>query len=216
MNAYSSKELLKRQAIATYLQTNAVPQSLQKAIDTYYDYRGGVLEDSLSEQMPNLPRGLVFKLDVFQKRDIFLKVPIFQDLPVEMIMALVPKVALEDMMPGRTVVREGYFAEGMFMISRGKIQIFANGEMVAVRIPGEYVGEGSLVHNMPAKATCITADWCTLMVLRRLDFVKLSQAFPEMQRRLLFHMKQKEKVTKRTNPLQQHGAALKDLSDFEA
>lgn len=36
-----------------------------------------------------------------------------------------------------------------------------------------YVGEHSLLQNTPAKASCVTANWCTLMVLRRKDFSAL-------------------------------------------
>ena len=108
-------------------------------------------------------------------------------------MALVPKVTLEDMGPGRTFVREGRYAEGMFMVSRGKVHVFVNGVQIAVRSQGEYVGEKSLVNDVPAKATCTTADWSTMLVLRRDDFKELCIEYPELLSRITMEIKMKEK-----------------------
>jgi len=196
MNAYHNEESLKRRAITTYLRSHQVPHQLEQNVQKFYDFIGGVAFRKLDDMAPNLPRGITFELDLFMKRDVFLKVPFFADLSVPQIMALVPKVTLEDLMPGHTIVREGIVSESMFMISRGKVHIFVKGSMVAVRVHGEYVGERSLVTNAPAKATCITADWTTLMVLRRRAFKELCVAFPMLMKRLELEMRAKDKKMK--------------------
>ena len=65
-----------------------------------FDFVGG-MGRTFQKMLPSLPRGIAFELELYAKRDVFLKVPFFAALPVPQIMALVPRVTTEDMMPGR-------------------------------------------------------------------------------------------------------------------
>ena len=102
------------------------------------------------------------------------------------------------------------------MISRGKVQIFRAGAdaPVAVRNPGDFLAENALMEDAPAMATCRTADWCTLFLLRRKDFEVLCATFPEMAFRIKEHMKHKRASTapgytqRGTGLAQKAGAAM--------
>ena len=89
------------QAITVHMRQNGVPRMLQTAIHEYYDFLGG-MGRTFQDLLPSLPKGIAFELELYTKRDVFLKIPFFQNLPVQQIMALVSKISTEDMMPGRT------------------------------------------------------------------------------------------------------------------
>ena len=46
----------------------------------------------------------------------------------------------------------------------------------------------------PATATCMAADWCELMLLRRLDFQQLVQNYPDLLTRVIYHATHKDKM----------------------
>jgi len=193
MSAFENKERFMRQAIDYFLKQNGVPKILQQSIHAYYDYTGGV-QRTFHDMLPKLPAGIAFEVDLYTKRDLFLKVPFFQLMNVQQIIALVPKVSTEDMMPGQTFIRQGFYPDGMFMIARGRVNILVGDDKqpAAVRYPGDYVGEKSLLTDETAKATCCTADWCTLFLLRKRDFLVLCNVYPDLRGVVVFHMKQRD------------------------
>ena len=101
MDSFENKERQMRQAITVHMRQNGVPRMLQTAIHEYYDFLGG-MGRTFQDLLPSLPKGIAFELELYTKRDVFLKIPFFQNLPVQQIMALVSKISTEDMMPGRT------------------------------------------------------------------------------------------------------------------
>ena len=155
INAYRTKELQGRENITAYLADNKVPVGLQKRIHEYYDFCGGVSRQGKT-QLPKLPKALGFQLDIFLKRNIFLRVPFFQGCSVPQILALAPLIQSEHMMPGRIFVRHGHRLEGMYLVSRGKVLLQdADGEITSTRFAGGIIGESSLLQTeMRAPWTC--------------------------------------------------------------
>ena len=57
------------QAIAAHLKRNGVPRHLQRRVQEFYTFMGGVAEATPTEQLlPALPHGLAFQPDLLQKR----------------------------------------------------------------------------------------------------------------------------------------------------
>ena len=92
----------------------------------------------------------------------------------------------------------------MFMIAKGRVHIIQSDRLVAIRYMGEFVGELSLLVMKPATATCMAADWCELMLLRRLDFQQLIQNYPDLQSRLIYHATHKDKMSASLNVRAKH------------
>ena len=198
LNYARHTEHQKRQAIEAHLKHHEVPRGLRRRVQEFYTFIGGVAEAQSREQlMPSLPKGLAFQLDLLQKRDVFTKVPFFRDCTHELIMDLVPRLERMFAMPGRTIIREGRVALGMYMIMRGRIRIMKEGRVLNERIVGEFIGENSLLtenREIPAAATCITTVFCELFILRRSDFEELAVQFPELPGRIRFFASRKDKV----------------------
>ena len=77
--AYDNAEHQAREAVTAYLSKHAVPAELQKRIHAFYDFLGGVARHR-TKLLPHLPKGLEFELEIFLKRDLFLKVPFFKQV----------------------------------------------------------------------------------------------------------------------------------------
>ena len=77
-------------------------------ITAFYAFAGGFSQlCGEDELLPGLPKQLRFQLEIFHKRDVFLKVPFIRHCTVPQILDLVPMVELEFGAPGRHLLREG-------------------------------------------------------------------------------------------------------------
>lgn len=182
MNAQENEEKFLHEAMKSYLHHRHVPLDLQRRIQAFYDFSGGISQGSRKEDQmcPGLPKLLRFQLEIFKKRDVFLKVPFFRDCSIPQILDLIPKVSMEFAAPGRFLLREGFQSPGLYMIGQGRLQILVKGKQVAMRYMGEFVGETSLLERTAAGASCITHTWCELMLLRRGDFRTLVKKHPDV------------------------------------
>ena len=131
-------------------------------------------------------------------RQVFTKVPFLADCTHEQIIDLVPRVHRMFAMPGRTLIREGRISAGLYMIARGRVCIKRGGNVLNERIVGEFIGERSLINTTPAEATCITAEFCELFLLRRQDFLDLTKRYPELLGRITFFAYRKDKASHQT------------------
>ena len=197
INAYKAKEIQGRENVTAFLADNHVPEQLQKSIHEYYDFCGGVNRQRKT-WLPSLPKALSFQLEIYMKRQMFLRVPFFQGCTVTQILALVPLVISEHMMPGRIFVREGKVMEGMYMVVRGKILLLdAAQELLSTRFVGSLVGESALIHrDRHAPWTCMTGDWSELLLLRGEDFQLLTTTHPELHQRVAFATRGKDATLK--------------------
>ena len=74
LNYSRHNEEQKRAAITAHLQRNGVPRHLQRRVQEFYDFMGGVAEATPTDQLlPALPRGLAFQLELLQKREVCLR-----------------------------------------------------------------------------------------------------------------------------------------------
>ena len=156
--------------------------------------RGGVTRQR-KDLLPALPGQLGFQLEIFLKRDLFLRTPFFQNSGVKLVLALVPLVRSEHMMPGRIFARIGGTIDGLYLVARGKVLLqIGNGQQVGVRFAGGFVGEDALAARapVPAKFNCMCGDWTELHLLKASDFLTLAKNFPELQQRMAVYNRGKE------------------------
>ena len=82
------------------------------------------------------------------------------------------------------------------MISKGSVNIVnRSNEVLAQRVAGEFLGENSLLDTTPAGATCITADFCEIFLLPRIEFERLMAKHPEFLERIKFFSKHKDEAS---------------------
>ena len=121
-------------------------------------------------------------------------------LTAEEIAQVSPKLVRETYEPGEVIMRQGESPDRFYIIIRGNVEVLhenLSGEIstIAVRKPGEYLGEIGLLKHQPRSATVRAAEESTveLLAMNREDFEELidesrateSQVAREMIQRLI-------------------------------
>lgn len=97
-------------------------------------------------------------------------------------------MAVHEADPGHLLFTEGEAGSGMFILVRGKIETFKDGEqgqaVIAIDGSGKAIGEMALIDGEPRSATCIVRETSLLLTLTRDGFDKLSRMHPAIGLRL--------------------------------
>jgi CRP/FNR family transcriptional regulator, cyclic AMP receptor protein len=80
---------------------------------------------------------------------------------------------------------EGDVGHEFFVIVDGKVEVTRNGQRVAARGGGEFVGEIALLEETPRTATVTAKTPVRLFVLTRKDFRHLVNENPSVERKVL-------------------------------
>ena len=87
--------------------------------------------------------------------------------------------------PGNVLMREGARAYEVFLIVRGEAEVRRGGSHVAMRGPGDYVGEIGVLASQPRDAEVSARTPMTLLVFAAREFLGLMAAIPPLNRSVL-------------------------------
>jgi len=76
VQAKVNKEKEAREGVLDFLDAHKIPLELRDRIMSFYDFAGGVSRFA-ERKLPALPEKLLLELELYTKRDLFLKVPMF-------------------------------------------------------------------------------------------------------------------------------------------
>lgn len=131
------------------------------------------------------------------ERILFLqRVPMFSELPpVEL--KQVAAVAWENFYTeGDLIARQGESGDAMFIIVEGKVKVYAEetDEELALRGPGEYVGEMSIISQEPRMASLRAAGDVRMLCIGQKEFEGIIRERPEtslaVMRELIVRLKE--------------------------
>ena len=113
---------------------------------------------------PGLPKSLHLQLEIYLKRHIFLRIPFFQACSVKHIIAIIPLVASEHMMPGRIILRQRSLLAAMYMVARGRVLLIKGEDDIVKRVfMMDFFGEEALLQgDKQAEWTAMAGDWCAM------------------------------------------------------
>lgn len=77
------------------------------------------------------------------------------------------------------IFKQGAYADKMYVIVDGDVEIDVDGRIVATLTPGNIVGEMALVENLPRSATAIAKTNCRLVPIDRDNFIYIVKEHPE-------------------------------------
>jgi CRP/FNR family cyclic AMP-dependent transcriptional regulator len=114
---------------------------------------------------------------------------------------------------GAVLFVEGDPGNGLYVIESGRVKIVlaspAGRELVlAVRGPGEYIGDMALLDGEPRSADAVAAEDCRVLILPREDFVRFVETHPRAAMRLLAVLSRRLRQTMR----QHQEATLLDVA----
>lgn len=120
-----------------------------------------------------------------EKLKLLKTVPLFASCDAREVERLGMLVEEVDLSAGRVLFNQGDTAQELFIVVSGQVRVERNGQVLAIRGPGEFFGEIALVAEGPrtATATCITD--CRLLVLVHRDFHTVMDEFPTLKMRVL-------------------------------
>jgi ATP-binding cassette subfamily B protein len=114
------------------------------------------------------------------------RVPIFRGLMPAQIAALAGLVATERFATGERIVREGEAGDRLFIVTRGLVEVVAEGpagrpRRLAELRDGDYFGEVALLRSSTRTASVRALAPTSALVLARQPFLALLEANPELR-----------------------------------
>ncbi|MDD3146035.1 MAG: ABC transporter transmembrane domain-containing protein, partial [Candidatus Riflebacteria bacterium] len=118
-----------------------------------------------------------------------LAIPIFSVLDRPVLEDCVQMFTTETAPPDRIVTAEGDIGSSMYIIVRGKVEVFkrndAGKEIVLTTLSdGDYFGEISLLRSVPRTASVRTLAHCVFMTIQNQHFLELVKHSPELLKKL--------------------------------
>ncbi len=104
--------------------------------------------------------------------------PIFEGLTTRQLMDLAVAVSEEDFAAGATVVREGEFSDGLYLVVDGRVQISKGGRELQELGPGSFFGEIAIFEGAARSATAQVIVPTCLLRLGRGELLRLMEEFP--------------------------------------
>ncbi len=115
---------------------------------------------------------------------VFLKIPLFQNIPRDDLVKMVNELPIETFKPGAYLFRDGDPGENLYVVIDGNLEIVLAAEskdemLLKTCGPGEYVGEMGLIladgkRTATVRAKTVTRTW----VMSRMKFVDVLQRWP--------------------------------------
>ncbi len=117
------------------------------------------------------------------------KVPLFEDLPEGDLARLCEMIAEVRLQPGEVLFEEGARGDRAYVIKEGELEILkasaGRDVLLAVRGPGEVIGEMSLLEEAPRSATVRARLESLLLAISQEEFEKLLSTSPSAVRAML-------------------------------
>ncbi len=125
---------------------------------------------------------------------LVLNIPLFNDMPKEVIDRLIPLFVEETYQFGQSVVNEGDEANAFYIISSGKARVLtttATGREIALQTltTGDFFGEMGLLDGGIRSSTVRASSQLTVLCLSDQDFRQIIQESPEIYSRLIAESK---------------------------
>ena len=100
-----------------------------------------------------------------------------------------------DVAEGHTIIREGERGREFFVIASGSVRVTRKGRTLRELGSGEWVGEISLISDVPRTATVVTTAPTRLLVVTDRDFRNVLRQAPTIAIKLLDTLAERLRVT---------------------
>lgn len=116
-----------------------------------------------------------------EKLDLLHGIPLFSGLDKRQLLRLGQMTDEVDVADGRTLMRQGERGDELFVVIEGSLRVERDGEVIAHRGAGEFLGEIALVDEGPRSATVVAEGAARLLVVGHRAFHTLMDEFPQIQ-----------------------------------
>jgi CRP/FNR family transcriptional regulator, cyclic AMP receptor protein len=113
------------------------------------------------------------------------RVPLFEGLSKRQLAQISSLMTCVELSAGKVLARQGEIGREFVILLDGEVEVARDGKVIAVRGPGDYVGEIALLDDRPRTATVTAKTDATIEVLNRAEFVSMLADAPELSSQIL-------------------------------
>jgi CRP/FNR family transcriptional regulator, cyclic AMP receptor protein len=106
--------------------------------------------------------------------------PLFASLPDETKQELAEFVSETEVPSGKHLVDQGDRSYNLFVILKGKAEVYKDGKSVAKLGPGDFFGEVGTVGDAPRSATVVSTKRTRLLTIGSHDVQRLKESAPQV------------------------------------
>lgn len=124
-------------------------------------------------------------------------VPLFKELPEELIAQLAEDFFMEWADAGQTIFKKGSAGEKFYIIARGRVavlnpQLPPEESLLAILEDGDYFGEIALLENCVRTAEIKAISQCVFLVLHSSQFLRIIDRVPSLKKKLMERMQSRK------------------------
>lgn len=112
--------------------------------------------------------------------DALKNIPLFAGVEDDKLSKVATFATLESAVEGKTIIREGGYANDLYAIEEGTVRVERDGEHLADLGPGDVFGEQGLLEKSQRSATVIATSPVRLIKIEHWELSRMKQAMPEV------------------------------------
>jgi len=124
-------------------------------------------------------------MDIQEKTQLLKSFALFKGLSKKELNSITKYFEYKSLSKNTHLIKEGSIENEMYFIISGLVRIYhlhENGKemTIAMRMPGEVIGEMSVIEGLPRSASAQTLQETTVLTLTKKNFLKLFQSYPSI------------------------------------
>jgi CRP-like cAMP-binding protein len=116
------------------------------------------------------------------------RIPLFEGLSNQQLSQVSRLMTPLDLKAGKVLARQGEVGREFLILLEGQVEVARDGKIIAVRGPGDFIGEIALLDNRPRTATVTARTDVVVEVLNRGEFASLLAEAPELSAQVMATM----------------------------
>lgn len=116
------------------------------------------------------------------------RIPLFEGLSKQQLSQVSSLMTPLDLKAGKVLARQGEIGREFLILLEGQVEVARDGKIIAVRGPGDFIGEIALLDNRPRTATVTARTDVVVEVLNRGEFASLLAEAPELSAQVMATM----------------------------
>jgi CRP-like cAMP-binding protein len=195
--------------VNSFCEKHQVPIDLRTRLRNCFEYMHYHNQlDNEWDALASVPRYLRNEVMVALYGPIVRNVRLFQNCEEGFIRSLVVQLRPQIVLPGDWLIRQGDVGREMYLVVRGKLNVIANGKVVATVSDGSYVGEVAILYEQKRIASVVAETYCDLLMLSKESMDLVVDLYP----RVLEEMESEAKLYPSIQKMlkERHDAILKE------
>ena len=116
------------------------------------------------------------------------RVPLFEGLSKKQLSQVSSLMTPLDLKAGKVLARQGEVGHEFLILLEGQVEVALDGKIIAVRGPGDFIGEIALLDNRPRTATVTARTDVVVEAFNRGEFASLLAEAPELSSQVMATM----------------------------